>query len=370
MTRATRPRVLVAPITVSPTKPLTPTHTKYLLIVDVLCRATGHIADLTYVYDHHAFAPGQQTVAFWEYLDRTCPDRDFTCATEEEIGELYVRYHAEAVPAAPERLRPYAQRVRDERWLHPSAVRMLDIWQEHYIALNLFDTDLGRYGPPVLPEAELIDLLAARHLCIDGRPVGAPVYLDLTAQGIPLRGLVNAAGQANYLMCVLGQLIPLAGAYDLIVLMYDRDMREDYVLVERVLRAFGGTAVRFEVDRVPIDGVAASSRYGGWRGYTLDALRSQVDADPATLRLALRLYLIGALGRGRSGSFRLADLHRWVNRARRLCGTTVTDTAPLRPFLENLARGTGYVDPYRLTAQLLTRSAQVPRRQLLASVYP
>ncbi|HZN18577.1 MAG TPA: hypothetical protein VFB84_10400 [Micromonosporaceae bacterium] len=364
------PRVLVAPITISPTKPLTPTHARFLLIIDVLYRATAHIADVTCVYDHHAFAAGHQTVAFWEYLDRTCPDADFRHATEEEIGELYVRHHAEGARVPYSRLEPYVQRARSARWLHPSALRLLDIWRGHYRTLNLFDTELGRHGPPVLSDAELVEVLADRHLCIDGRPVRAPVYLDLTAQGIPLRGLVSAAGQANYLTCVLGQLIPLAGRYDLFVLVYDRGLREDYLLVERVLRAFGARAVRFEVDRVPIGGVAASSRHGGWQGFTLDALRRQVDVDKVTLRLALRLYLIAALGRGASGSFRVEDLRRWVHRARRLKATTDADTATLSPFLARLARGVGYVDPHRLTAQLLTRSDRVPSRQLLERVYP
>lgn len=360
------PRVLLAPITISPTKPLTPTHLKFLLAIDVLYRATSEIAEVTCVYDHHAFAAGGQTVAFWEYLDRTCPGHDFGAATEEEIGELYVRHHAEA-PVGYARLAPYVARVRAEHWLHPSALRVLDIWDRHYRTLNLFDPRLGRHGPPVLDTGELVDLLTAGDLCLDGRAVRAPVFLDLTAQGIPLRCLVSADGQANYLTCVLGQLIPLAGRYDLIVLMYDRDMREDYLLVDRVLRAFGARVARFEVDRVPLDGVVAASRRGGWRGFTLDGLRRHAEADDTDFRLALRLYLLAVLGRAGAGSYRADGLRRWVGRARALrCGTG-GDQVALDPFLRRLAHG--YVDPQRLTAQLLTRSARVPTRALLDRVY-
>jgi hypothetical protein len=351
--------VLIAPITVSPTKPLTPTHVKFLLLIDALYRATAELADVTCVYDHRAFATGGQTTGFWAYLDRVLPGADFAGAGEEDIGELYVRYHKENPAPA----------VRAGGGLHASAVRILEIWREHYRTLNLFDIDLGLHGPPRLPDGELIELLVQRHLCVDGRPVRAPVYLDLTAQGIPLRGLVNPDGQPNYLMCVLGQLVPLAGRYDLTVLMYDRELREDYVLVERVLRAFGATAARFEVDRVPLDGVVASSRRGGWRGYTLDALRSQVDGGTADFRLALRLYLIAVLGKGTAGSFRVPDLRRWVGRARAL-RTAPADQVPLEPFLHKLSRPTGYVDPYRLTAGLLAKSPRVPVRALLDRVYP
>ena len=362
--------MLLAPITVSPTKPLTPTHLRHLLALDVLHRATAGVAEVSCAYDHHAYAGAGQTAAFWEWLDRTCPGRDFADATEEDIGELYVRHHAEPARVPYPRLAPYVRRARRDGWLHPSAERVLDLWQRHYTRLNLLDPRLGRHGPPVLPVDELVGRLVERDLCVDGRPVGAPAYLDLTAHGIPLRGLVGADGLPNYLTCVLGQLIPLAPAYELVVLMYDRELREDYVAVERVLRAFGARTARFEVGRVPLDGVTASARHGGWRGFTLDELRRQVDTDDATFRLALRLYLIAGFGRGQTRSFRVEELRRWVARAGVLRDRAGTDRAELDPVLHRLARTAGYVDPDRLTAQLLTRSDRVPRRQLLERVYP
>jgi hypothetical protein len=358
-------RVLVAPITVSPTKPLTPTHVRYLLIIDALCRATGTIADLTCVYDHLAFASGGQTVAFWEYLDRVRPGVDLLSATEEDIGELYVRHHGERAPVPGRVLAPYVERVQGEGWMHPSAVRMLDIWRGHYRTLDLFDETLGLHGPPRMPDAEVIGLLAERNLCLDGRPVRAPVYLDLTAQGIPLRGLVSSDGQANYLLCILGQLIPLVAGYDMTVLMYDRELRDDYVLIDRVLRVFGAHVARFEVDRVAIDDVVASSRFGGWRGYTLPSIRRQVDADDEVFRLALRLYLIASIGPGRVQSFRIEELRRWAVRAEALQDRAVEDGGDLQSFLLRMARGTGYVNPHRLVAALLTRSRAVPARSLL-----
>jgi hypothetical protein len=184
-----------------------------------------------------------------------------------------------------------------------------------------------------------------------------------------LRRLISAAGQANYLTCVLGQLIPTVGRYDLTVLMYDRDMREDYVAVERVLRAFGARVARVEVDRVPLHGVVAASRHGGWRGFTLEALRDRIDADDASFRLALRLYLLAALRRANAGSFRVEELRRWTGRAAGLRDCATDDTTSLAAFLRELARDTTYVDPYRLTADLLSRSGRVPVRQLLDRVY-
>ncbi len=363
-----RDRILVAQITISPTKPLTPTHLNYLLSIDVLCRATAAIADVTCVYDHLAFADGHQTVAFWEYLDRVWAGADFGNAEERWIGELYMCHHAEPTPAPAVRLRPYIERVRSERWMHPSALRVLEIWQSHYQTLNIAGPHTAGSMPPRLPDSVLIDQLVTRDLCIDGRPLAAQVYLDLTAQGIPLRTLVSPDGQANYLMCVLGQLIPIASEYDLTVLMYDRAMRDGYIMVERVLREFGARTVRVEVSRVPIDGVAVSSRHGGWEGYLLPEVRSAADGDDAAFQLASRLYLIAVFGRGSRSSFMFGELRRWVARAQRLLDAPAADSDPV-DFLRGLAKGTGYVDPYRLTSRLLSKDRRVPVRTLIESVY-
>lgn len=47
---AAHPRVLLAPITVTPSKPLTPSHLKGLLWTDVMYRATAQLAEVTYRY--------------------------------------------------------------------------------------------------------------------------------------------------------------------------------------------------------------------------------------------------------------------------------------------------------------------------------
>ena len=334
----------------------------------MLCRATAAIADVACVYDHLAFADGYQTVAFWEYLDRVMAEADIRHADERRIGELYKDHHAEPTPAPAARLRPYIERVRQERWMHPSALRVLDIWQSHYQTLNLAGPHTAGAMPPRLPDAVLIDELFGRDLCIDGRPLGAQVYLDLTAQGIPLRALISPDGQANYLVCVLGQLIPMVAEYDLTVLMYDRAMRDDYLMIERVLRLFGARTARVEVSRVPIGGVALSSRYGGWEDYLLPEVRAAAGGDEAEFQLGARLYFSAVFGRGGQSSFRPAELRRWVVRARRLLDAP-DDGADLAEFLRGLARRTGYVDPYRLTSRLLTRDPRVPVRTLIEGVY-
>lgn len=69
--RSGRRKVLLAPVTVTPAKPLTPSHLKGLLWTDVMFRATAPLADVTYHYSPTAYHLTEQTLGFWEFLDRT-----------------------------------------------------------------------------------------------------------------------------------------------------------------------------------------------------------------------------------------------------------------------------------------------------------
>lgn len=371
-TRAGRPRVLIAPVTVTPTKPLTPSHLKGLLWVDVMYRATGLVADVDYRYSVTSYNTTAQTLGFWEYLDRVCPALDHESLTEEAIGELYVRYQAQPEPPSYAALRPYEQRVESTGWVHPASARMLRIWAGHYAALGLHDPGLTAVQPPGLSLPEALDRLDRHGLCLDLRADGGPVYLDATRFGIPLRKIVSAAGQPNYLACTLRDLLALIGAYDRVVLLYDRELHEDYVLLSKVLEVLGSAVTRETVERVPIDGAVRSSRHGGWSGYTVtDLLAAVADAgDADAIRLGLRLYFIAVLGRGEQESFRMDLLRQAVVRAgRMLAADPPADPDGVEKILRR-SRGTAdHVDPYRLTSALLGRRANPPVRDLARAVF-
>lgn len=352
-------RVLIAPITVTPTKALTPSHLKGLLWVDVMYRATALVADVTYRYSNTTYNLTEQTLGFWEYLDRTLGDVDYAELGEEEIGELYVRYHAEPTRAPFAALLPYLRAVEESGWVHPASVRLIELWSGYYARLGMHDPGLAAVQPPGLGLDELVELLVSRDLCLDYRSIGGPVYLDATRHGIPLRKIITGENQPNYLACALRELAPLVGQYDEIALVHDRELTGDYILLQRVLGELGGHAVRVGVDRVAIGDVVRSSRHGGWQGYTPPALFAACrDVEPEALRLGMRLYFIAVLGKGSAQSFRMDLLVRSVQRARRLldAGSPPVTDAELAEFVSGHRGEHRHVDPYRLISSLLGKA--------------
>lgn len=375
-----RRRILVAPVTVSPTKPLTPTHLKHLLSFDVLCRATSLFADVHLLYNHSTFAGTRQVAGFWEFLDRVHPALCYQDLTEEQIGELYMEYQRSArVPFSE--LQPVVQRA-ENGWIHPATSRILEIWEQHYRLLGMSDIKLGGGHAEQAPVDEVVETLIAHHLCVDGRPLGAPVYLDATPAGLPLRVVISAEGHANYLFRALQELIPSLGRHDLVLLVYDKELRHDYLVLEHVLSRLGAAVERLELVRVPIDGEVRSSREGGWQGYTIGGFAGPVvdEFGQEAFRLGLRLYLLAGLGRGQGESFSLPHLKRWVRRAQRLLDAAGADTevgaagedvetGDLPGQLSRLAGRRGFLDSYRLTTTMLTRDSGIPLRELLRVAY-
>jgi hypothetical protein len=351
-------------VTVGPTKPLVPSHLKVLLSMDVLHRATATFADVTHVYHPVAHAGSRQVAGFWEYLDRRHPGLDFGARTEEEIGELYGEFQrAEPIPYTA--LEPVVRRA-EAGWTHPATARLLDLWESHYRVLGMLDPLLGRTGPEPMPADELIELLVRNDLCIDGRRYGAPVYLDATADSLPLRAMLGADGHANYLMSTLRELVPLLADHDRVVLAHDPEIRADYRTIAHVLATLGAEVSRIEFSRIPLDGVARSTRHGGWQGYTVGALSQPLVAEfgaPA-FALGMRLYLIAGLGRLARDSFSHKHLRRWTQRAGRLLAEH-EPSAGTGPDLSALAGRLPYVDPAKLLTTMLSRDARIPAPDLL-----
>jgi len=370
---SSRRSILLAPVTITPTKPLTPSHLKGLFWTDVAHRATARLADVTHRSSHTAFDPCEQTVGFWEYLDRTVGDVDYAELTEDAIGGLYMRYRTAGERAPFAACVPYLEAIERHGWVHPASARLLELWTEQYRRLGLHDPGLTAHRPPGISLAEAIERLHDLGMCLDQRADGGPVYLDATRDGVPLRQIVAPDGRPNYLACALRDLLPRAPEHDEVVLLHDREVESDYLLLQRVLRRLGPQVHRVPLGRVPIGGQVVSARHGGWQGHTAAALLAEFgDRDPAALRLGMRLYFIAVLGPSDHHSFRHDLLDRSIARAGRLLDSAEPAADGDVPARLAALRGTGqgHVCPYRLTAGLLDRHrGRRPARELLEEVY-
>ncbi|MFF5638742.1 hypothetical protein [Streptomyces sp. NPDC012825] len=365
-------RVLLAPVTITPTKPLTPSHLKFLLWTDVMFRATAQLTDCAYRYSHTTYHLTEQTLGFWAYLDRTRGDCDYTDLTEKQIGELYVAYRSDDRRTDAVELRAYADAVEHQGWVHPVSVRVLRSWTAHFARIGLHDPGLLAHQPPGLSLDEALEQLRALDVLLDMRGHGGPVYLDHTRHGLPLRQIVGRDGRPNYLACAMRELLPMALEHDEVVLLHDPELGPDYHLLERTLTALGARARRFAIGRVPIDGTVRSARHGGWQGYDAGSLLDAVGADhaPDVVRLGLRLYFIAVLGPGADQSFRHDLLRQCMHRADRLLSGTGRPAEESPPaFLARHHRGHLFVHPYRLTSALLARHRPPPPAALLSEVY-
>jgi len=353
-----RERILLAPIPITPTKPLTPSHIKGMLWVDVMFKATSQLADVRCLYSHLTANGSEQTIGFWDYLDRAHDDVNFDTCDENEIGELYRRYHAETPKSPYEALVPYARAI-ERGWCHPCSLRLCDIWRAQAASLGVENLMPTQCHQEAMPVETLVDLLKRGELCLDLRPAGGPLYLDATTDGLPLRRGIAPDGQLNYLINLLRDLVPQIPHHDHIVLIHDEELNADHVLLQRILEKLGAIVHRVALSRVAIDGVVQSARFGGWRGYTASALiaHSLGSADLDSVRLGMRLYFIATLGKNRSASIDLKHLERSTRRAATLLAQAQDSAAggDIELFLRKHGGRKCYVDPYRITTALLSR---------------
>ncbi|MET7550932.1 hypothetical protein ABZS94_35270 [Streptomyces sp. NPDC005500] len=366
-----RKRILFAPVPLSPTKPLTPSHIKGLLWADVLGRSTNVLCDVDYLYSHSTANLSGQTLGFWSFLDDQYADTDFTKLDEEQIGALYVEFHQQGQFQASPRIFAYRDSVERESWVHPASTRILQLWRERMADFGIRDPGLAGPSRPLADLDVTVEALAARGLCIDHRSWRGPVYVDATSFGLPLRQIVGSSGHANYLACALRELVPLIGDYDEFVLACDREALPDYELLRRVLVSLGASVSLITVGRVRVGTTVQASRHGGWAGVTAAPLSRQFleNVEPQVFKLGLRLYFIATLGPGDLEPFRMDILSRCMTRAERVLSQAREPTSTGLPeFLGRHARSLPYVHPYRLTSALMDRRLNISR-DLLTEVF-
>ena len=374
-------KLLLAPVLVTATKPLTPTHIKGLVWLDLFYKWTSYVHDVVYLSNRLSDDTTSQTLAFWQFLDeRGLPGSgDYSDKDDLWIAEQYLRFHGARFAASPEAIHAQRARAEGERYMHGISRRLVEIWQAQYRQLGVRDPGLLQWQPFGIDEPAVLDAVARLGCSLDVRSLHGGVYLDFTDAGVPLRQIVDERGMSNYLVQTLRELLPLATRFDRIVLAFDGNARHDFHLVERVLALAGGNVSAVSMSRVPLDGIVGSSRLGGWAECTCTKIleRYRTSHEIGAVRLGLRLYFVLRLGQEGRESFSYEHLTREIDRAEGLLGKLRAFGAEddvshedMRAFLAPLARrDEPGVSPNRLLRTVVEQAARsLPARTVLRRI--
>ncbi|MGN6151762.1 MAG: hypothetical protein ACTHOH_07080 [Lysobacteraceae bacterium] len=358
---------LYAPVGITPTKPLTPSHLKGVLMLDAMHRIEGLFAPGTLWHNRRPWDISLQTIRFWDHLDRECAGTDFSTMGEGDIGALYIACHrAGALPTA-ERVAAYARRIEADGYVHPASQRILDLWGDVFDTLGLPRDALVHSAPFALDAEAVLARLAAHGMLLDQRGFGGGVYLDLTDEGRPLRVLMSEHGLPNYLLAILRDLLDQAPRHDTLCLYHDTGIQRDYETLSRLFERLGLRCRRVGFTRVPVEGLVLSAKQGGWAQHTGARLLSRVagGASVAEIRLGFRLYFLHALGLRQPDDYSDAGLAACLERARRILATHVPapPTDADRQALRALVKRDGSANVYGALAVLEQKKASAGLRE-------
>ncbi|MBL8299369.1 MAG: hypothetical protein JNN30_13605 [Rhodanobacteraceae bacterium] len=377
---------LYAPIGITPTKPLTPSHLKGVLLLDFMQRfetlcaqeaasnrsllnasapngapSLVQLPAATVWHNRRPWDISLQTIRFWDYLDREYVGVDFGAMSEAEIGALYIACHRSGSLPAAERVAGYAHRIETEGYVHPASQRILALWANVFATLGLAREALFHSVPFELDPETVLARLDTRGMVLDQRHFGGAVYLDLTDEGRPLRLLISEQGLPNYLLAILRDLLDRAAQYSSICLYHDADIQRDYDALARVLERLGMRCRRVGFMRVPLEGQVLSAKQGGWELYTGARLLERVagDASEDEIRLGFRLYFLHALGLRQPDSYSDEGLSACLLRARALLAVhePAAPSAADRIALEKLMKRDGSANVYGALAVLEQKKA-------------
>lgn len=352
---------LYAPVGITPTKPLTPSHLKGALQLDFMHRFEGLFSPGDIWHNRRPWDISLQTIRFWDYLDREYAGTDFGAMDEGAIGALYIECHRNGALPTADRVAAYAHRIESEGYVHAASRRILALWGEVFATLGLARDALFHSAPFGFDQDEVLSRLRADDMLLDQRGFGGGVYLDLTDEARPLRVLISEHGLPNYLLAILRDLLDGARRYDEVCLYHDANIQRDYEALVRVFERLGMRCRRVGFARVPIEGQVLSAKQGGWEHYTGARLLERVagGASAPEIRLGFRLYFLHALGLRQPDNYSDAGLADALEHARRLLAAhePAAPTEADREALRKLIKRDGSANVYGALAVLDQKKA-------------
>ncbi len=353
-----RKHITIAPVSITPTKPLVPSHYKSLIWLDVLIKCLSEVHDVTLLNNRVLSFLNLQTMNFWHYLDHVLPEASYTDKPELWIGKHYVASNSRLVgEGMPEDgFDQYKAKIERDGWMHPSASRLFDIWTGNCAQLNISASLIAKDRPLDLTTDALLTILADMNCILDLREIGGEVYIDFTDEGIPLRKLVDVTGTENYFAGILRSLVPVAEHTDSIYLLCDEQLSADYWILVKILTRLGVHATRVTLGRVPLDGQVQSSRHGGWEQYLFDGFAEPLlqSFPQRAFSLGMRFYFVCVLGQSEGISFSVDRLKVCVQKAERLLDILPPPVSvpELSSFIASKMRPGYLLNPYLMVSEL------------------
>lgn len=349
--------LLIASSCIEATRPLTLSSLKMVLWSDLLYRATSLVRPTVYLLNRRLADCRCETARFWNYLDARHPGTEFGTLSEADLRRLYHEFREARWAIDSATYGEHQRRITERGFVHPASERLIRIWKEQYGSLHVYDPGLERSVPlGKNRERTLAELRKLGCITCDGCRAGVPT-LDLSAVGLPTRRLSDGSSADDALLFLLRGLLSVVGRFEQVVLVAPESAPADSLLVQGVLARSGVSTARVALQRVLASGRDANPTPEDELDCELTRALRQLGArfGARTVRLGMRLYFIGTLGRDSTGAFDLGEVETAMSRARQILSEThdVVTVEALRALLQQYVTDGGYVDPYRLAARMM-----------------
>jgi hypothetical protein len=351
--------IAIVPVSITPTKPLLPSHFKSFIWLDILYKCLSHIHRVSVHNNQVLSYMNWQTLRFWNYLDEQFPREDYSNRPEIWIGSNYVRCHqlATAPIKAGVLYQAYKHQIEKEAYVHPSAIRLMEIWHGYLAMMRIDPILMGQNIPLPATSDEALSFLHQNNCLTSLESLGGETFMDFTEDGLPLRKLIDADGMENYLLGLIRSLMGISTTLNYVYLLCDDQLIPDFLLLEKLMNRCGVPATKISLGRVPLNGLVSSAKQGGWEQYLFEPFTEKYINRYANrvFALGMRLYFVCTLGKTAGRSFSFKELEDALNKAEQLYANMPepVDNEVLEAFLLQATNKNGILNPYNVVKEIL-----------------
>lgn len=309
----------IIPVHISPTKPLTPSHIKYIIYLDLLYKINNFVdRDFRFNFNRIFLDISQQTLRFALFLRKNYSDIDFQNKNEMWLGDKYVEmYRRNWIPENQDITTLKLETEQNLKGFNFYEA-ILNNWISQYNFLGLEEPGYYETSPVCISNKEVIARLKRNSVITDHAQMGEGVYLDLIEYGQPIFKLTDLdVESSNILFNILRETFHFSPKPSRILFLFDQEMYSKYVAIQTVLEKLGYEIELISLSRVMLQDKIQSSRQGGWEGYTLRDIINRVEyRDLSEFRLGIKLYFLKVLRGNGSPNFNYTLLQRYIDKAR------------------------------------------------------